>query len=232
MFIVVGYYTLNSLYEKEASRLISSLIMHNVPYHITPVESKGNWYANTQFKPTFLRNMMLKFPDYSIVYVDVDAEFFSYPDLFNDLDENVEVDVAVHLLDHAKRGRNIDYEMLSGTIFLKNNPTVRGIVDNWIEGCKDSPTLWDQAALAEALKGQPFYTLPEEYCTIYDYMSDVANPVIKHYQASRRARHISRPNNVEFQHPIIARRPGRGNEPRKIGRGGLTRYRRNYRNIV
>jgi len=232
MFIVVGYYTTNSLYEKEASRLISSLITHNVPYHITPVESKGNWYKNTQFKPTFLRNMLIKFSDYSIVYVDVDAEFLSYPDLFDQLDANPEVNIAVHLLDHVKRGRNIDYEMLSGTVFLKNTEIVKKIVDNWITKCEASETLWDQVALAQVLKDLPFSVLPEEYCTIFDYMSDVKDPVIRHYQASRRARHISRPNNVEFTHPIVARRPGRDNKPRKVGRGGLTRYRRNYRNIV
>lgn len=188
-FLVVGYYTTGTIYEKEATRLITSLLNFSIPYFIQPVQNLGDWYRNTQYKPQFIYEMLEKFEPRSLVYVDVDAEFLSFPDLFTELDARPDVDIGVHYLDHAKRGRpKSGAEMLSGTIFLKNSGTTKEIVRRWRDKCAQGGTLWDQVALFGILKEFPHYVLPEEYCTIFDYMSDVERPVIKHYQASRQVK--------------------------------------------
>ena len=133
---VVGYYTINTSYEEEAKRLIPSLQKFGVPYYIESIKSKGDWYSNTQYKPVFLKRMLTKFAPKSLIYVDVDAEFLQFPALFDQLDENLNVHIGVHMLDHSKRRRSlVGLEMLSGTIFLRNSSLVYQLVDIWIQKC-------------------------------------------------------------------------------------------------
>ena len=235
-FVVTAYFTIGTLYEIEARRLISSLAKFEIPYHVVPIENRGDWYLNTQFKPTFLKEMLKKFNS-SLVYVDVDAEFCQPPILFDELNARPDVNIGVHLLDHAKRGRQAAHEMLSGTIFLKNNLVVHDLVNRWVVACSKGGQLWDQAALREVIGSMPFYVLPEEYCTIFDYMSDVKNPVIKHYQASRKVPNklgnIPLPTYDQPAQPISKKQSPEINcQPIKVPKGGISRYHRKWRNIV
>jgi len=192
MWIVVGYYTRNTVYEKHARNLVDSLRRFNIPYDVEAVDDLGGWYKNTQYKPTFLKRMLEKHHPHSVVYVDVDATFCRYPDYFDKLDSTLGVNIAVHILDHSKYMRkNHPPEMLSGTIFLKNTQELCIIIYNWVEECNKNPMLWDQVALSRVLRNHKFHLLPEEYCVIFDYMSNVKNPVIKHFQASRGERRKS-----------------------------------------
>lgn len=237
-YIVIGYFTIGTLYEIEIRRLISSLIRFQIPYFIKPIADLGDWYRNVQYKPTFLMEMLDRFPDKSLVYVDADAEFCKPPVLFDALDARSDVNIGVHLLDHTKRGRpQANFEMLSGTIYLKNNQIVRDLLYQWEVLCRKGGKLWDQTALASVLEGKAFQILPEEYCTIYDYMSDVKEPVIKHYQASRQISNKDgalplptyevEPDKQRAPVRNITKTPPR---PRKVERGGLVRHRRKWRN--
>lgn len=189
-FIIVAYFTRGSIYEDHVKNLVQSLKVFNLPYEVVPITNRGNWYKNMQYKPTFLRQMLEKYSPYSIVYVDADAVFYRYPDFFNELERDLtDVDIAVHVLDHSKRGRKkCAPELLSGTIFVRNSKNSSIILREWVNECRRDPNLWDQRALATVLQRHPFYELPEEYCAIFDYMRDVKNPVIKHFQASREVR--------------------------------------------
>lgn len=186
-FIVCAYYTKNTIYEEKAQTLKQSLVKYNIPFYLEGIDNLGDWSKNTNYKPTFLKEMLDKFPNKDIVYVDVDAEFFSFPELFNVLSLYENVNVGLYLLDRSqvyKRGQK-GFEVLSGTIFLKNNNSkVKQIVSNWILECKNNPRQWDQKSLEKVLNGD-FYKLPAEYCCIFDRMDFVKNPVILHYQASR-----------------------------------------------
>ena len=187
-WIVCAYYTENTIYKKHAKKLIESMHQFNLPYDVFGVPNKGSWYANMQYKPVFLSQMLEKHP-YSIVYVDVDAIFCRYPEYFNKLDAIPEVNIGVHILDHSRYKRKTrPPELLSGTIFLKNTTTTKQIVEEWIRECRKNPHLWDQRALASVLERYKYHLLPEEYTVIFDYMSSVKNPVIKHFQASRQNR--------------------------------------------
>lgn len=191
-WIITAYFTRSTQYEDHAKVLVESLKKFDLPHNIVPIDSLGDWYKNTQYKPTFLKQMLKNYAPHSVIYVDVDAVFCRYPTFFDELNEMSDLTLSAHILDHSKyRRKNHPPELLSGTIFLKNNEGTRIIVDKWIEECKKDPKLWDQRALEAALRTRKegFLILPEEYCVIFDYMSSVENPVIKHFQASRTEKH-------------------------------------------
>ena len=181
-FIVIAYYTVNTLYETCADILKKSIERFGMIYHIEGITDLGGWYKNISYKPTFIKRMLLKFPEFNIVYVDIDAEFIQYPILFDTLDCNI----AVYELDRSNNPRGIGKtEVLSGTIFLKNNVYILDLVKRWEIRCKEKPKLLDQRVLRKVLCGN-YYKLPGEYCKIFDRMKNVTNPVIVQYQASRK----------------------------------------------
>ena len=184
-YIVTAYYTIDTFYEKHARTFTASLEKFSIPYHLERVANLGSWLRNTGYKPTFLKQMMLKYPGKNIVYVDVDAEFLRYPELF----ENFEGDVGVYVFDRSCYRNPGDKltEVLSGTIFLRNIEKVRNIVDDWIIIQARSPSEWDQRTLEAVLNGD-FTVLPGEYCKIFDRQDEITDPVIVHYQASRAIR--------------------------------------------
>ena len=183
-FIVVGYFTRNTFYEDHTRIFVKSLKRFNILYYIEGIESLGDWYKNVNYKPTFIKKMMKKFPEHNIVYVDCDAEFLGYPKLFEEIEDNI----AVHLFDRKHFNKKCEgFEVLSGTIFLRNTDETYRLVEKWEEQCKRKPRQWDQKSLEQVLHGN-FYHLPEEYCKIYYAKHGAKNPIIVHYQASRKVR--------------------------------------------
>lgn len=191
-WLVCAYFTKDKIYTDHAKKLIESLKKFGLPYEVMPIDSYNNWYKGMQYKPVFLKKMLEKYTRYSIVYVDVDAVFCKHPVFFDTLQNKMtNVNIAVHILDHIKYNRKYCApELLSGTIFLRNNDETSIILREWILELNKDPKLWDQRALARVLKNHRFYNLPEEYCVIFDYMSSVKDPVIKHFQASRELREV------------------------------------------
>ena len=182
-WIVIGYYTEKTLYERKAKTLINTLDLYKILYYIEAIDNLGSWYKNTNYKPTFIKRMLKKFSDSDIIYVDVDARFLRYPSLFDGLN----CDIAVHEFDCSNWPRGKGTEVLSGTIFLRNNERVFNLVERWESECKKNPKVWDQKSLEKILAGN-FYRLPGEYCKIFGLMNKIESPVIIHYQASRGVR--------------------------------------------
>lgn len=183
-FIVVSYFTKNTLYEKEIKKLEKSLIEFNVKYYIKSIDDLGSWQENTIYKATFIKEVLNKFPDFNIVFVDGDAILYEYPELFN----NIKEDFAVHFFKKK--------QLASGTLFFKNNTIIREFVDDWIKENKNSSTTLEQQNLQNVFtrKWKEVLTtnyLPENYCYIFDIAIDKEiKPVIKHFQLSRKTRKI------------------------------------------
>jgi hypothetical protein len=185
-WILVSYYTKDSLYEKYASGLIKSLKKHKVNFHVEGIKSLGSWELNTSYKPSFIIKMCKKFPDYNIVWVDCDASLNAYPGLFTILD----CDIAAFEFSWKKYyGKTNNFEMLSGTLFFKNNEFVLDILNKWKDECQKFPKIWDQKHLEKVVEGK-YFRLPEQYCQIFDSMKSVKNPIITHHQASREFRRL------------------------------------------
>lgn len=193
MWKVVAYYTMDAIYSKHAENFKKSLDKLGIPYDVTPITDFGDWFKGMQYKPTFLKEMLQKHSDCSIVYVDIDATFCQYPTFFDVLD-NQNIVIAAHILDHSKyRRKHQKPELLSGTLFLKNTARTMSLIDDWVLECGKDSKLWDQRALANVIKENDLTLLPEEYCMIFDYMEDIERPVIMHFQASRAARNQNQP---------------------------------------
>lgn len=191
-FIIVAYYTINTPYEQEANKLKASLDKLNVSYDIVGVKNLGNWQANTRFKARFMQDMLDKHKGKNLVYVDSDAVIHQYPSLF----DNYPYDIAVRWQDFRWRKN----ECLSGTIFMANNQATRELCKRW-EGVNvsEGPSAktfeqWNLGKVIEDMRREGKVkdsNLPPEYTMIFDSMRAMypnINPVIEHFQASRKLR--------------------------------------------
>lgn len=187
-FIVCAFYTKDTFYEEEAKELIETADRFGLKYDIRGYESRGTWVRNASIKPEFIHAMLLEHPDDNILYVDVDARFRQYPSLYDDFNG----DIGVHYREkkRAQKGR----ELLSGTIFLRNNEAVRKLVKTWIDYQQAQQNTWDQRVLDQVIEehakalGVRVVNTPPQYTQIFDSMRECGPPVIEHMQASRRAR--------------------------------------------
>lgn len=190
--IFVGCYTLNTPYEQEAAKLQASLEHHGLRYDIQGYESRGSWLANCHYIPIFCRAMLEKYPHESVVYLDADAKVERFPALLFQIEAEGRDDFAVYHLPREKRWN----ELLDGTMYFRNTPASRKLVDDWI--AQDAREFlngkWEQKVLEELLPRAKikWRALPCEYCFIFDnkiqMRQSTDDPVIVHYQASRRLR--------------------------------------------
>jgi hypothetical protein len=179
--IVVGFYTQGTPYADEALRMAQSAHRFGFETDLHGFQSRGSWWANTSYKPEFLLQMLDKHPGRPLVYVDADGRFVKYPHLFV---EDLGKDIGVHY----RKGKE---ELLSGTVWLSGTQSCREIVKEWAHTCKTNPDKWDQRMLQKVLedKQDRVYHLPADYTSIFDSMKEESeDPVILHYQASRRLR--------------------------------------------
>jgi len=177
--IIVAYYTKNTPYEQEIQNLVASIDRLGLNYYVHGYESRGHWLANIAIKPEFILDMLNRFPNQDLLYIDADAVIYQYPSFYDSLDSFV--DVSVHYL----RGK----ELLSGTIFLRNNERVHRLVHRWLHIQTKHPGSWDQVTLDQAIKEDKNLRVevsPPQYTQIFDIMKDSGDPVIEHQQASRR----------------------------------------------
>jgi hypothetical protein len=192
-WIVVGFATENTPYELELStHLLPSLEKLNIPHYIEIVENKGSWLKNVAEKPAVIYRALEKFPDKNIVVLDADSELLEYPKLFNEIPE--EYDLALHILDWDTWYLNNSHikEVLSGTMWIRNNERMKTICKLWYDKTIQS-YMWEQKILAEVLEQQKIniFDLPLEYCYINSLPDGkephikIENPIIKHFQASR-----------------------------------------------
>lgn len=188
--MVVGYYTVNTPYEKEAEKLLASLNKIRLKHDIVPIETLGNWQANTRFKAKFMEDMLIKHKDYDLLYVDADAVFHKKPELFT---EEYDYDIAVRWQDFRWRKN----ECLSGTIYMANNEKTLELCKRWqhgneIEGSNAKTyEQWNLGRVIVQMRNEGKIrdvNLPPEYTMIFDSMRAMypnIEPVIEHFQASR-----------------------------------------------
>jgi hypothetical protein len=188
--VIVAYYTINTPYEEEAKKLISSLNKLGLNHDVVGVTNLGNWQANTRFKAKFMEDMLNKHQEKNLLYIDSDAIVHSRPVLF----EDYVTDIAVRWQDFRWRKN----ECLSGTIFMANNEKTRELCRRWQRINKNegpNATTFEQWNLGSVIKEMEAEgkiktdNLPPEYTMIFDSMRamypDVV-PVIEHFQASRK----------------------------------------------
>ncbi len=198
-WIVVAFVSHNSPYELELSQhLLPSLEKLSIPYHIEVTENKGSWLKNVAEKPAVAYRALEKYPSKNIVLLDADSEILEYPKLFNEISD--EYDLACHFLEweswYGYKGDKTK-ELLSGTIFLRNNDKVKELVKKWYNEANTNHE-WEQRSLARVIVNSDvkIFPLPLEYCYINTLPNgekpivNIDNPTIVHFQASRRYKRI------------------------------------------
>lgn len=190
-FLIISYFTKGTGYVAEAAKLIKSLQLFGLFYYIEPIDNLGNWQLNTYYKATFIKKMMIKFPEKPVVFLDCDAVVQQYPALF----ENLNTDLGLCYRDYRKfpcGSRNEGKELLSGTIYFRNNGKAMGILNKWIEKNERMGFRFEQKNLEEVIdlnkKSVRIYEFPPTYCQIFDLMRTAGQPVISQMQVSRRLR--------------------------------------------
>lgn len=177
-FKICAFHTDDELYNRHAQEFEQSLKDIGISnYHISKIPPIESWVNACAVKPRIVLDS-LSSTDLNIVYVDIDARFRSYPELF----ENFNYDIGAHLKDGS--------ELLSGTLFFRNNDKVKKLVRSWLKSQRKNPEKWDQHVLQNTINDNASLelrlgNLPPSYCQIFDSMSHFGNPVIEHLQASR-----------------------------------------------
>jgi len=190
--LFVSFYTGDNGYGIHAESLIESLNKWNLSYYIVEINSLGDkWETICQIKPHLILQA-LDMTKKSVVWVDADATIEDTPDEFLKIDAS-DKSVGVHYWKERKLG--------SGTIYFKNDPTSRKIIQDWIRENIRHPSAWDQITLQTVLNNykKSEYILPVAYLAIFDdARADNSNvkdhyqrPVIVHWQASRILRAVS-----------------------------------------
>lgn len=191
--IIISFYTTDTLYQLEVQNLIASCKKFHIPHHIEGVSSYGSWELNCAYKPFFIHKMLreLKRP---VLWVDADGVFKKQPEELSVFSKDFAVRINETIpIDHPSH-------VISSTIYANYTPGADRLLRLWAQYCHQEinrigrqEEFWDQIALRDALFSQDnpasFASLPLSYTKIVDHPSDiqaVADPVIEHYQASRR----------------------------------------------
>jgi hypothetical protein len=164
---------MNTPYEQVMQKyLLLSLKRFCLPYDIQGVKDLGSWKKNTDYKATFIKEMLLKHKQ-SVVFLDADAEILQYPFLFDMIETYKGLwDFGYHNLDWYLQWRGHEgnkFCALSGTLYLNYNKKVLNFLDTWIDYNKKSID-WEQRNMEAILKSGKnnlsIYSLPYEYCSI------------------------------------------------------------------
>lgn len=177
--LVVSFYTKGTAYEEEARSLRDDCQRLALEAVIEGVEPAGSWERNTSLKADFCRTLWhdLERP---IVWIDADARVRRQPG--NPFAGGG--DLAVH--------RWHGWEFTTGTLFLNQTEGARRFLDAWKARCDEMQNRPDQLSADLAWEDvsveYPLRTirLPRSYCQIFDREQTQGEPVIEHFQASRR----------------------------------------------
>jgi hypothetical protein len=190
-WIAISFYTAGTSYEREVKKLIASFRGLKIPYYLFNFKPLGTWRENLNYKSECILRALEMFPKKDIVFIDADAIVRSDPVLFDQLSRERKYDVAATFHRYSARSGDLD-ELLSGTLWIRNNITGKRTVKKWHDVGLRNPGIRHQKCLHMALKELPetkVYRMPFEYTCVFDYARAVGKkPVIEHFQASRRFR--------------------------------------------
>lgn len=177
-FLACSFFT--DKYLADAESLWKSLVKTRTPHFLKHYPSRGYWEANTRIKPEFLLACLQRFPGRDIVYLDADSVVHAPLELFFSFPGDLGVFVA-------PPNSPLSHPYLTGTLYLRNTAAVHRFVQDWIDAQGGMVLGVDQDSFSAAIERNPALVvtpLPESYVKIFDRGD--AEPVIEHFQASRR----------------------------------------------
>jgi hypothetical protein len=205
-FVIVSFYTIDNLYEREKDFFIYSMNLLQINYIIYKIDSNQKfddnkelntikkWNYITYIKPKILLEIIEKFNYDKIVWCDIDSMFFNYPKELDLIKEDYGF--------YYNYTKNNIKKFLSGVLYFKNNSKTKDILNLWIKkldnikikdiNLDNYMALSDQKILGEIIQIQniKYYNLGGKYFGIYDKIiikkEKYTDYYIVHFQASRR----------------------------------------------
>ncbi len=192
MPLIVSHYTEDTPYEDLCIRLRESTEEHKLELHTYKIPHLGSWRANSNYCSTTILDA-LESTGRDILRVDCDAVFRQHPVIFDD--PTFDADVAAVVYDFRWHPN----ELMGGTLYFRNSSYVVELVREWDKLCNETRKHERNGDLLKELLSKKqwsepymkFVKLPPSYCKIFDKMEDCKdadNPVIEHFQASRKNR--------------------------------------------
>jgi hypothetical protein len=179
--IIISFYTPE--YADLAERMRRSANFFGLETDIVSVEKKGSWVETMYTRAQFILDMLDKHGR-DVVWLDSDAVIHKYPELFDDF----KGDFGVHYATFPWREEE---ELLGGTMYFANTHKARELIEIWLRLNKELPrqelTQWILQQAVQQWDGT-LVRLPPTYTQIFDLMADRGDPVIEHFQASRKFR--------------------------------------------
>ena len=192
---IISFYTLNTPYQSEAENLAESCRKWNLNHLIKAIPSFGSWELNCAFKPFFILGELLERKE-PLLWVDCDGVFEREPGWI----QPFEADLSVRR--HPELSDDHPSKVISSTVYANNTPGAEQLIRSWAVHAKQmlldderEEEFWDQMALNRAIRNHSDVAvrdLPLAYAKIFDHPEDhisEPNPIIVHYQASRRFKH-------------------------------------------
>jgi len=188
MPLVISHYTKGTGYEEEIRNLRTDLFNLNIASVFHVIDHLGSWRANSNYcAKSVQRALNYDNGNKDVLRVDADARFRQRPTIFEQDDFDADIAAVVHDFPWRKN------ELLGGTLFFRNNKMVKDLVSVWVEkACNSSRKNERNGDLLQEILGYgpyqylKFVKLPPTYCQIFDLMANCGDPVIEHFQASRR----------------------------------------------
>ena len=191
---IFTFYTEDSPYQEIAQRYLMASLnsFPSIKLKILKAHNYHHWGKNVAQKPYIIHNLLDE-GETDFIFLDADATVERYPELFHNIPE--EYDIACHILDWDTWYKNKSHvkELLSGTMFFRNNDKVKSLCREWYAKAEDGSG-WEQTILEDILKKRKdikIYELPIEYCHIATLPNgskphvQCKNIVIQHHQVSR-----------------------------------------------
>jgi hypothetical protein len=171
-------------YAGHARGLIASLSAVGEPFEVGQVPKlPGGWERNTLRKAAQLRSAMNRWPDRTIILLDVDCV------VRRSLEPLAEIagDVGLHVMPFRSKRASVHMAVRSGTMVIRPTERARAFVDEWCHLSEHAPTgAVDQHTLAQALARIPMLGvvhIGNEWCATE--ADRVPDPAILHGTASR-----------------------------------------------
>lgn len=174
------------LYSIEALDLQERLVIKETP-------NFGSWNRNVAEKPRIILEILNELPkDTDLIFLDADASIEKYPIEF----DTITADIAFHILNwndwYGYNSIPPEMELLTGTMFFKNNELIRQLCKEWYEEAIKSNE-WEQKVLQRILPKHIKLVkqlLSVEYCFMKSRPGGLpplikVEPVILHHQVSR-----------------------------------------------
>jgi hypothetical protein len=196
--LIVSYYTKETVYQLEVQNLLASCDKWNLRHCVESIPSFGSWERNCAYKPMFLLQKLHQFRE-PIFWVDADAVFFKKPEI---LPTVFQADIALRI--NAEYPDDHPSKIMSGSLYVNATLEAERVLKSWAKECLEqlsdpqrTEELWDQIVLRDVLKKNiaeaKIDSLPLAYTRIMGHPLDEktgVEPVIAHYQASRRFKKI------------------------------------------